>query len=432
MSLNCGLGSIISHMVIDMDETRLQTISQLQSFLAGTAEVQFRVPDTDEARYAHIVSVAQRFGYGRLNRPDKGVVLRYLIATCGYGRAQLTRLLARVLDGQNLYKRYRAPAHAFARRYTPADALLLAEVDRAHGTMSGPATVHLLRRALHVHGDTRFERLANLPVSHLYNLRHSVTYQNQRVSFTKTRPVVNAIGIRRAPRPEGRPGFIRIDSVHQGDMDGTKGVYHINAVDIVTQWEVVATCERISEAYLLPVLKDLIDQFPFEILGFHSDNGSEYINKTVATLLEKMRVEQTKSRSRHSNDNALAESKNGSVVRKAFGYSHIPQRFAAHINVFCRDHLNPYVNLHRPCLFAMEVIDAKGKIRKTYPLDMVQTPLDKLASLAGVDDFLRESVTIAQLQLQATALSDLDAANALNVARLKLFDLFNRRSKPAA
>lgn len=432
MSLNCGVGSIISHMVIDMDETRLQTISQLQAFLGATAEVRFRVPDTDEARYAHIVSVAQRFGYGRLNRPDKGVVLRYLIATCGYGRAQLTRLLARVVDGQSLHKRYRAPAHAFARRYTPADALLLAEVDRAHGTMSGPATVHLLRRALHVHGDIRFERLANLSVSHLYNLRHSVTYQNQRVSFTKTRPVVNAIGIRRAPRPEGRPGFIRIDSVHQGDMDGTKGVYHINAVDIVTQWEVVATCERISEAYLLPVLKDLINQFPFEILGFHSDNGSEYINRTVATLLEKMRVEQTKSRSRHSNDNALAESKNGSVVRKTFGYSHIPQRFAAHINVFCREHLNPYVNLHRPCLFAKEVTDAKGKIRKTYPLDMVQTPLEKLASLPGVDAFVRESVTIAQLQLQAKALSDLDAANALNVARLKLFDLFNRRSKPAA
>jgi hypothetical protein len=283
-----------------------------------------------------------------------------------------------------------------------------------------------------VHGDTRFERLANLSVSHLYNLRHSKVYQNQRVNFTKTRPVVNSIGIRRAPRPAGRPGFIRIDSVHQGDMDGTKGVYHVNAVDIVTQWEIVATCERISEAYLLPVLKDLIDQFPFEILGFHSDNGSEYINKTVATMLEKMRVEQTKSRSRHSNDNALAESKNGSVVRKAFGYSHIPQRFAAHINVFCREHLNPYVNLHRPCLFAKEVIDAKGKIRKTYPLDMVQTPLDKLASLAGVNIFLRKGVTITQLRLQAKALSDLDAANAMNVARLKLFDLFNRRSKSAA
>lgn len=419
-------------MVIDMDETRLQTISQLQAFLAGTLEVQFTVPDSDDRRYAHIVTVAHRFGYARLNRPDKGVVLRYLLATCGYSRAQLTRLLARVVDGQALGKRYRAPAHAFAKRFTPVDALLLAEVDLAHGTMSGPATVHLLKRAFTAYGDARFERLASLSVSHLYNLRHSKTYFNQRVSFTKTRPVVNPIGIRRAPRPEGRPGFIRIDSVHQGDLDGTKGVYHINAVDIVTQWEVVATCERISEAFLLPVLKELMDQFPFEILGFHSDNGSEYVNKVVATLLEKMRVEQTKSRSRHSNDNALAESKNGSVVRKAFGYSHIPQRFAAVINEFCRDHLNPYVNLHRPCLFAKESVDAKGKVRKTYPQDLIQTPLDKLATVPDVGSFLRQGVTIEQVQAKAKVQTDLDAAKAMNVARLKLFDLFNRRPKTAA
>ena len=432
MSLRGRFGSIIFRMVIDMDETRLQTIFQLQAFLAGTLEVRFCVPDSDDVRYAYIVSVAQRFGYAHLNRPDKGVVLRYLLATCGYSRSQLTRLLARVLEGQSLHKRYRAPAHAFARRYTPADALLLAEVDRAHGTLSGPATAHLLKRALHVFGDARFERLASLSVSHLYNLRHSKIYQAQRVSFTKTRPVVNPIGLRRAPRPEGRPGFIRIDSVHQGDLDGTKGVYHVNAVDIVTQWEVVATCERISEAYLLPVLQDLMEQFPFKILGFHSDNGSEYINKTVASLLEKLRVEQTKSRSRHSNDNALAESKNGSVIRKVFGYSHIPQRFAASINEFCREFLNPYVNLHRPCLFAREVVDAKGKVRKTYPHDMVQTPLDKLASMDGAGKFLRKAITIKQLQSKAQAQSDLEAANAMNVARLKLFDLFNRRSKSAA
>ena len=432
MSLRGGFGSIISHMVIDMDESRLQTISQLSAFLAGTLEVQFSVPDSDDRRYAHIVSVAQRFRYARLNRPDKGVVLRYLQRTSGYSRAQVNRLLARVIDGQPLGKRYRAPAHAFAKRFTPADALLLAEVDLAHGTLSGPATVHLLQRAFAVYGDARFERLATLSVSHLYNLRHSKTYLNQRVSFTKTRPVVNPIGVRRAPRPDGRPGFIRIDSVHQGDLDGTKGVYHINAVDIVTQWEVVATCERISEAYLLPVLKDMMEQFPFEILGFHSDNGIEYINKTVASLLEKMRVEQTKSRSRRSNDNALAESKNGSVVRKAFGYSHIPQRFAAVINVFCREHLNPYVNLHRPSHFAKEVVDAKGKVRKTYPKELIQTPLNKLASLDGVDAFLRKGITISQLQSKAQEQTDLEAATAMNVARLKLFDLFHRRPKTAA
>lgn len=132
-------------MVIDMDETRLQTVSQLQTFLADTLEVRFSVPDSDDARYAHIVSVAQRLGYARLNRPDKGVVLRYLLATSGYSRAQLNRLLARVLDGQRLHKRYRAPAHVFARRYTPTDVLLLAQVDLAHVPMAAPASSASIR-----------------------------------------------------------------------------------------------------------------------------------------------------------------------------------------------------------------------------------------------------------------------------------------------
>ena len=101
--------------------------------------------------------------------------------------------------------------------------------------------------------------------------------------------------------------------MHQGDQDGVKGLYHINAVDCVTQYEAVATCERISEAYLIPVLgKELLASFPFVILGFHVDNGSEYINRHVAELLNKLLIEEfTKSRSRHSNDNALVESKNG-------------------------------------------------------------------------------------------------------------------------
>jgi hypothetical protein len=152
----------------------------------------------------------------------------------------------------------------------------------------------------------------------------------------------------------------------------------------------------------------------------------------VAALLEKMRIEQTKSRARHSNDNALAESKNGSVVRKAFGYSHIPQRFATVINAFCREHLNPYVNLHRPSQFAKEVVDAKGKVRKTYPQELIQTPLSKLASVPDVDKFLRPGTTIEQLQSKAQAQTDLEVATAMNVARLKLFDSFNQRPKTAA
>jgi transposase InsO family protein len=152
----------------------------------------------------------------------------------------------------------------------------------------------------------------------LYNLRHRQRYRERLLNYTKTRPTTVQIGERRKPQPNGQPGFLRLDTVHQGDQPGSgaKGIYHINAVDEVTQWEVVGAVERISEAYLEPVLQTMLRQFPFRILGFHSDNGSEFINKTVARLLEKLRVEQTKSRPRKSGDNGLVETKNGWIIRK--------------------------------------------------------------------------------------------------------------------
>ncbi len=173
--------------------------------------------------------------------------------------------------------------------------------------MSGPATACVLRRQRDVFGDARFERLGSISVGHLYNLRNSAPYRAHRVVLTKTRPTKAAtIGVRKAPAPEGRPGFVRIDSVHQGDLDGTKGLYHINAVDCVTQWEVLATVQTISEAHLLPVIRQMLEQFPFAILGFHADNGSEYVNHRVAEMLEKLRIEFTRSRPRRSNDKDYA------------------------------------------------------------------------------------------------------------------------------
>jgi len=229
--------------------------------------------------------------------------------------------------------------------------------------------------------------------------------------------------------PDGRPGFIRIDSVHQGDRDGVKGVYHINAVDCVTQWELVACCEKISEAFLLPVLKGLLEEFPFEILGFHSDNGTEYINSRVAGLLEKMRADFTKSRPRHSNDNGLAETKNGAVLRKHLGYSHIPQHLAEEVNDFFSEYLNPYLNFHRPCLFPEDIVDAKGKVRKRYPQSMVMTPLEKLLSLKDCERYLKKGVTQKSLLEKAHGCSDNEAAARMAAAKRKLFESVSRQSR---
>lgn len=417
-------------MVIDMDEAKLQTVAQVQAFLAGTHEAALRVPKAEH--YGFIERVLKRLGYVPLSRCDKGVVLRYLERMTGLSRQQVTRLVRRYRKSGKVAKKRTPPKNGFSRRFDVADVSLLAEMDALHGTLSGPATKKLMERALLIFGDARFERLAGISVSHLYNLRGGKQYQSKRRHWTKTHPTGVPIGQRRAPQPNGMPGYIRIDSVHQGDQDGMKGVYHINAVDCVTQFQLVATCEKISEAYLLPVIRQLLDEFPFVILGFHADNGSEYINYQVAKLLEKLRVEFTKSRPRHSNDNALAESKNGAVVRKHLGYAHIPQHCASLVNAFCADFLNPYVNYHRPCFFPETITDAKGKERKRYRYEEMKTPYEKLKSLSEASQYLKPDVTFEQLDAIASEMSDNEAAAALNKARQRLFQTISMAIKKCA
>ena len=165
----------------------------------------------------------------------------------------------------------------------------------------------------------------------------------------------------------------------------------------------------------------LLAGFPFAIRGFHSDSGSEYVNHKTAGLLEKLRIEFTKSRPRHTNDNALAECKNGAVIRKTMGYSHIPQKHAGAINGFYRDVLNPYLNFHRPCYFAVDTLDAKGKIKKTYPHDQIMTPWERLKSIAQYETYLKPGITAPSLDHDALSMSDNEAAKKVQFARKQLF-----------
>jgi transposase InsO family protein len=314
-----------------------------------------------------------------------------------------------------------SPRHGFTRKYTDADRRLLAELDELHGTLSGPATKKLCERAWQLFSLADYQRLAGISVSHIYNLRRSSTYRRARRQFDKTRSRASPIGERRKPQPSGQSGYIRVDTVHQGDQDGVKGLYHINAVDEQTQFEIVCAVAKISERYLIPVLEQLLDQFPFVIHGFHADNGSEYINQHVLKLLSKLLIELTKSRARQSNDNALFESKNGSIVRKHLGYSHIRKHWAPLVNQFHRDYLNPYINYHRPCFFPVTEVDAKGKQRKTYPDHAMMTPYEKLLTLRKPSQYLKRGVTLKQLGAIALGITDNEAAKRLKEAKQQLF-----------
>ena len=408
-------------MILRLDVERLQTLDDVRAFLEGSDAVGFRPLDRRET-YEFVRRVLVRFRYAELPKAGKGLVKEFLGKVTGLSRAQLTRLFGQHARTGRIVDRRRGPARPFERRYTAADVRLLAAVDETLGELSGPATRRVMQREFEEYGRQPFERLAGLSNSHLYRLRGSQTYRSRRTRIQGTRATRVAIGERRQPRPEGRPGFLRVDTVHQGDRDGDKGPYLINAVDEVTQFEFIGAVEHISEAFLIPVLTALIKNFPFVVNGFHADNGSEYVNRQVARLLHQLHIgEFTKSRPRRSNDNALVEGKNGSVVRRYLGHGHIPRRFAGTINAFTQNVLSPFLNYHRPCHFPVETVGDDGRVSKRYPYANVATPYEKLKSLDDAAQYLRPGVTIEQLDAFAGAVSDLDAARALNAARNELF-----------
>lgn len=411
-----------------MNDTRIRTIGQVRRFLDGTDEIEFLI-DSKEKSYEWIEEILTRFCYLGLKKVDKGLLLSFMEKVSGYSRIQLKRFVRQYFLIGHVRLCGAGKRRGFQRKYTDGDIRLLAATDELHGTLSGPAVKKLCERAYRIFAEDEYRRLAEISVAHLYNLRHSKAYRNVRTHYEKTHPKPSVIGERRKPHPDGRPGYIRVDTVHQGDFNGVKGVYHINAVDEVTQFEIVSCVEKISENFLIPVLENMIEQFPFTIRGFHSDNGSEFINRRVAELLNKLLIELTKSRPRHSNDNALAECKNGAIVRKHLGYTHIPQQYAPVINQFLTAHLNPYINYHRPCFFPETVTDSRGKQIKRYPYHLMMTPYDKLKSLPDPDKFLKPGRNFVQLDEIANKISDNQSAKQTYDAKNKLFAKIDEQEK---
>jgi transposase InsO family protein len=348
------------------DGERLSLV-QIRAFLEGSQELQFEARDRAE-RYRWMERTLVEQEYARLGRRDKGLVRMYVAKMTGLGRAQVTRLIRQYRQAGEV----RAPAyrrHRFATRYLSEDIALLSEVDEAHDTLSGPATQALLRRAYYEFHDTRFVNLADISVAHLYRLRARRSY-------------------------------------------------------------VVGATAQISEAFLIPVLEAMLEQFPFPIRGFHSDCGSEFINHTVARLLNKLLIEQTKSRPRHSNDNGLAEAKNGAVVRKHMGHWHIAAGHAEAITRFYGEFFNPYLNFHRPCAVAEMVEGPKGKRERVYR--WYATPWQILRQLPGVAGYLRPSLTIETLDGRAAEQTDIEAAQGMQQAKRRLFARFEAPRKRTA
>jgi len=408
-----------------MNDSHIINFTQIEENIKTISTPKFSFESHDKA-YEWISEVLDRFRYSKkdTSRKEKILVRGYIKKYTTYSKSQITRLIQeKKMTGTLKYGKGKKK-NRFKKIYTKEDAVLLAKADNIYRRMSGDAMRQVFEDEFVIYGKIEYENLAKISHGQFYRLRGSNTYKEISLTTGRTVSVSRAIGIRKKPQPNGKPGYIRADTVHQGDLDKVKGVYHINLVDEVTQWELLVCVDTITEASMAYVLHQVLALFPFMIFGFHSDNGGENINASVSTVLQRLLIEQTKSRSGRCNDNALVESKNCSVVRKHMGNWHIPKYEARKINIFYRDYFNEFVNFHRMCMYPTISINENGKKKKIYEETM--TPCQKLLSIPEVEKYLKEDVTIEILVEKMNRKSHIEFTEIMHENKQKLFASIKR------
>ena len=406
-----------------MNDSHIVSLGQVEENIAVITTPIFSF-DSHEKAYAWIDKILDRFGYNRkgrkrLSKKEKMSIRRYIQMYTDYSRSQITRLIKEKRKTHTLKYGKGKKKHRFAKIYTKEDAELLAEADNAYRRMSGNAMRKTFKDEFELYGKKDYERLAKISHGHFYRLRGTDAYKEKSLTIGRTISVSRAIGIRKRPEPDGKPGYIRADTVHQGDSEGVKGVYHVNLVDEVTQWEILFCVESITEGSMAYVVEQALKLFPFIVIGFHSDNGGENINGSVSEVLQKQFIEQTKSRSGRCNDNALIECKNGSVVRKHMGRYHMPKFEARKINSFYRDCFNEFLNFHRMCSYPTTIISEDGKKKKIY--DETMTPCQKLLSIPKVETYIKPGMTVQLLKEKMIRMSHIEYAKIMHESKQKLF-----------
>lgn len=395
-----------------------KSVEQVESFLK-LETCSFKIENKNDA-YQFIRKTTFSLNYKKQTKKNKGRIKEYLSRITGYSQIQTKRLIGQSIKGKLEYVKKKANKTSYKKKYSNEDIKLLAQLDEAAHQPNGFAIKENIRRMVEIYHDERFKPLLHVSNGSIYNFRKTSVYRQTTASYTHTSPVQNAIGIRMKPDPNGKPGYIRVDSVHGGDKEFKKGVYYVNLVDEVTQFEIVVCVQGISERYLKEVWKYILVSFPFDIINFHSDNGSEFINNIVAQILARLNISQTKSRPRHSGDNGLVETKNGWVIRKHFGYVYVDQRLAPLINMHLERYFNDYLNYHRPCAYPKKIMDKRGKIKISYKSQDYMTPYEKLKLSDPEGKSLREGNTYAILNKIAYVKSDFEFMQEMNRMYMKM------------
>ena len=409
-------------MIVTLQTERLRTMEQVRAFVEGSEPVDYQPKDRASA-YAFVRRTLAAFDYHRLGRADRGCVRAYIGKACGFSAAQISRLIRQQAEtGAVVDRRARNSGRPFETVYAAADIRLLAEVDEAFGGMSGLATCEILRRARDVHGDARFERLADVSRSHLYNLRATRTYRTKRTTWAKTRPSPVAIGVRKAPEPNGQPGFLRVDTVHLGDRGRAqgrvrrqrrgrghavrarwRGAGHLGAVHGSGAGSAAAPVP-VRRAGLPRRQRLRVRQPPRRQAA---EQAARRVHEVAPAALQRQRP----------SSRARTPTWCAGIWATSTSPSASPTTWTASPARACRRSSTSTA----PACSPPSAWTPRARCGEPTAATTCSTPLEKLKSLPGAASFLREGAGFADLDRAAAAQTDMQAAKSLNRARDELF-----------
>ena len=367
--------------------------------------------------------------YRRANKNEKQHILDEFVATTFYHRKYAIRVLNRKVWKKHPKKRGRQ------KFYQGEVVVVLEQIWEICGQICSkrlhpflPEMIKVLERTgeLQIPAETKALLLQMSRATIDRCLKQAHQKHPRGLSTTKPGSLLKkAIPVRTyTPWDEDRPGFLEIDLVaHCGETTEGQYVNTLTCTDLSTGWTECLPVFPHNKHTVFEAIQIMRTRLPFALLGLDSDNGSEFINHRVKDLLEKLLVEQTKSRPRRSNDNGLVEAKNGAVIRKHMGYWHIAAGHTERVQQFYEEHLNDYLNFHRPCGQAEVLTDAKGKQRRLYRV--YATPWEIFRKLPKARTYLRSGQTLRALQNLASLESDTDSARRMQEAKRELFAVVN-------
>lgn len=364
-------------------------------------------------------AATQRARYQGAPRAEKHRLLDEIVAVTGLHRKAAIRLLRRA-------PRPRATPGPGGRprAYGPAVAAVAEILWQASGRIGAhrlhPFVPELLDRLLRCGEltlapdvDTRV-RQASRPT--LARLLGPARAQYPRRGATITRPgsaLKHEIPIRTFTEwTDARPGFLEVDLVaHCGSS--TEGFYlcTLCAVDIATAWIELEAVWGKGQARVGGAVDDVRTHLPMPLLGLDSDNGSEFINRSLLDYCRRHGVTFTRSRPWKKNDSAHVEQKNGAVVRQLVGYD----RFASRVAYAQLQRVYRLARLHVNFFQPVEKLVTKtrqgARCRRVY--DRAQTPYQRLCAAGGLSAAARHDLealyqSLNPVQLRRTLERELD------------------------